>query len=74
MGERPDASETISISHERAKRSLERAYGGSRCGRLEVNFERADEYALDSVVAQVMFFFLERRRNFTKFSQPIRRK
>lgn len=57
--ERPNASESISVSHERPKRSLERAYGGSRCGCLEVSFERVDEYGLDSVVA---------------FSKPIGRK
>lgn len=38
--ERPNASESISVSHERPKRSLERAYGGSRCDCLEVSFER----------------------------------
>ncbi len=47
--ERPDASESISVSHERPKWSLERAYGGSRCGCSEVSFERVDEFALYSV-------------------------
>lgn len=72
--ERPNASESISVSHERPKRSLERAYGGSRCGCLEVSFERVDEYALDSVITQVTVFSLKKKRNFITFSQAIRRK
>ncbi len=39
----------LKVSHERPKRSLERAYGGSRCGCSEVSFERVDEFALYSV-------------------------
>lgn len=60
--ERPDASESISVSHERPKRPLERAYGGSRFGRLEVSFERVDEFVLDSVVAQVTVFSRKKRK------------
>lgn len=49
-------------------RSLERAYGGSRCGCLEVSFERVDEYALDSVVTQVTVFFLKKKKFYNFFT------
>lgn len=64
--ERPDASQSISVSHERPKRSLERAYGGSRCGCLEVSFERVDENALDSVVAQVSRFSRKKKKEISQ--------